>query len=448
MATYFVASGGSNTAPYDTWAKAATSLATALAAATAAGDVVVIQFDGVPATDNALAADTTYTFAADNVSLISSTNSGTGTITPTEMGTANWIGHSTLNRSISIAAPNRKAYVYGVTLRTAGGTADNIILAVSDGQDATYENCYFWSGNTQANTKIQIGSNDTQVVVRAKNCTFRFAATSQNFRIGGKLVLEGGSISTAGSAPGSSGLFQADQTDPGGASVEAVGFDMSYLGSNAIVGNATTNAFTVRLSQCKLGASYTLLATQTNLNGSSAEIYAFDCASGDTHGLFAYANPLGSVVSDTGIYFTSGAAGQSWKVTTTAEATFNTPFVTPWFGYYNTGTSAITPYIEILRDGSATAYDNDEVWMDVAAKTTSGSTQATLYTDRMAIAGTPAAQDNGAGLGSWTGEGGTAWSGKLQLGSSITPAENGHISARIVVGLASATVYADPQIRT
>jgi hypothetical protein len=190
------------------------------------------------------------------------------------------------------------------------------------------------------------------------------------------------------------------------------------------------------------------IATQAALNRSTAEVYAFDCATGDTHGLIAYVNPLGAISSDTGIYFTSGAAAQSWKITTTANASFYLPFVTPWLGYYNTGTSAITPYLEILRDGSATAYDDDEVWLDVAAKTTSGSTQATLYTSRMTLLGSPAANAAGAGLGSWTGESGTAWSGKIALGSSITPAEAGHIQARIVVGQPSITVYADPQVRT
>ena len=53
MALLFVASGVSNTSPYETWAKAATSLQTALTAATA-GDVVVIQRNAVPSGDKEL----------------------------------------------------------------------------------------------------------------------------------------------------------------------------------------------------------------------------------------------------------------------------------------------------------------------------------------------------------------------------------------------------------
>ena len=58
------------------------------------------------------------------------------------------------------------------------------------------------------------------------------------------------------------------------------------------------------------------------------------------------------------------------------------------------------------------------------------------------------AQANGAGLGSWTGENATAWSGKIDSGSAVTPAEVGALRGRICVAATSATVYIDPQIRT
>jgi len=190
-----------------------------------------------------------------------------------------------------------------------------------------------------------------------------------------------------------------------------------------------------------------MLATQTHLNFSSAEVVVLDCSSGDTHGLFGYQNAFGSVVSDAGIFVTAGAAAQSWKIVTTANCSYYTPFTTPWLGYYNATLTAITPYAEILRNLSATAYQDDEVWCEVLAKTTDASTQGTPYSDRMTILGTPANQAAGVGLGSWTGEDATAWSGKVGLNASITPAEVGHISMRFVVGEPSITVYADPQIR-
>lgn len=448
MAVYFVASGGSNTAPYDTWAKAAISLQTALTAANASGDIVAIQYDSVPTLNAEQTVSTTYTFA-NNISLISSTNSGTSTITPTPMGASYWIGNSTTNRNVLMAGAFR-VYIYGVTLRSAGATANNIGLAITDGSHFVYENCYFWHGNTGANSSVYIGANDCQAFVHAKNCTFRFNSTTASVLVASKLLIEGGSYTNTGTIP-TGGFFKANNTDPAGAQVEAYGFDLSYLSSNAIAGNATSNAFPVRLTQCKLGAAYSAMVTQTNLNGSSAEVYIFDCASGDTHGLFGYHNAMGNVVSNTGISFTGGVAGQSWQVTTTANCSYATPFTTPWVNLYNTGTSAITPWFEVLRDGNATAYTDAQIWGEFGAKTTSGSTAATLYRDQQALidwaAGT-AGTSQASGTDTWDGENATHWAGKVDSGSSFTPAEVGDIRGRVVVGAPSITVYVDPYIRT
>lgn len=438
MATYYVNSGAGGAATGADWTNAFLTYTAALAAATASGDIIKVH----KAHTEELAADTTYTHQ-NHISVICVDKDSSDALAT--MGTAAWIGNSTTFRFISMEGAFR-CYFYGITLRTAGATADTIYLNRNDGAHFEYENCYIWHGNTNASSSISVGIADAQVFLRLKNTVLRFGATGQSLGSSGRIVMEGVSIDSAGSAPAS--FINFVRTDPGGGDVTAIGCDFSHLGSGNLVGDSSSLAGVARFSQCKLGSGYVMLATQTNLNRSSAEVFVFDCASGDTHGLFGYANAMGSVVSDTGIYLTAGAAAQSWKIVTTANCSFYTPFETPWFGYYNTGTSAITPYVEILRDGSATAYQDDEVWVDIAAKVTTTSTISTLYSDRMTLLGTAANQDAGAGLGSWTGEGGTAWSGKLALGSSITPAENGHIQARIVVGEPSITVYADPQIRT
>jgi len=67
--------------------------------------------------------------------------------------------------------------------------------------------------------------------------------------------------------------------------------------------------------------------------------------------------------------------------------------------------------------------------------------------DRRGLLTAAADQEDGVGLSGWTGEAGSAWSGKLSSPSSFTPAEIGDLMARIVVGKASATVYADPAVR-
>jgi len=443
MATYYLNSGAGGAATGADWTNAFLTYTAALAAATASGDIIKVHKTHT----EELAADTVYTHQ-NHISVICVDKDNSDALDT--MGDAAWIGNSTTNRSVTMIGAFR-VFLYGITLRTAGTTADSIVLAASDGAHFVYESCYLWHGNTGASLRTT-NVNDIQSFVHLKNTSIRFNAATVTFIIGGRALLEGCLLVATGTAPTS--LFNFSVTDPGGGLLDCIGCDFSYLGSNNLVGDSATQAGTARFSQCKLGASYVMLATQTHLNRSSAEVYVFDCASGDTHGLFGYANAMGSVVSDTGIYFTASAAAQSWKVVTTANCSFYTPFETPWFGYYNTGTSAITPYVEIARDVSATAYQNDEVWIDVLAKTTTTSTQSTLYTGRMDLLGSPVNIDTGAGTGSWSpGSGSPDWSGKLVLGtpgsaSSITPAEAGRLSFRVVVGEPSTTVYADPQGRS
>lgn len=439
MATYFVASGGSNTAPYDTWAKAATSIATALAAATSNGDFVVIQYDAVPSGDKELAADTTYTFAA-NIFFVSATNNSGSSWTATEMGTGNWIGNSTTNRGVILAGSDRQCWLYGLTIRTAGSTDDNITVGSGNGQTLLMHNCYLWSGNTSSSSTINLG-NINGAYVRLTNCTLRFGNVNQNIFTNGRFDMIGGSVSSAGSAP----TRLVDAGYGVSSTLTFSGVDLSHV-TGTLVDNLT-GATDIIFERCKLGSGVVVLASQTsNPTLASAAVFVRDCSSGDTHGLFGFYNALGSVVSDTGIYFTAGNSAQSWKIVTTANASRMAPFKTPTITWIAPGLSSITPRFEILRDGSSTAFTDNEVWAEFLIKSNSGSTLAAVYTDGIAIGATPSNQAAGAGLGSWTGESGTAWSGKIDSGSAVTPAELGDLTGSIFVGLASTTLYINPEV--
>jgi hypothetical protein len=443
MARYFVSSIGSNTAPYDTWAKAATSLQTALTAANANGDEVVLSSGTIPAGDSALSADTTYTFAA-NVTLVSSTISGTADIAPSVMGTGVWIGSSTTNRGITLAGAFR-VRVVGITFRTAGSTADSLFMANTDGMQVTFEDCYFWHGNSATTSGIMFGNSDVQTCVIALNCVFRFGNAAQSVRVLGKVFIEGGLLSTSGSQP-TAGLFTASVVDPAGGYLEVFGFRFGDLAANPVVGDCTTAALKAVLINCSMGAGFVPLATQTTGNRSGAEVTLIDChnATDDVQGFYGYYNALGSLVRDAGIYLTAGAAAASWKLTTTANAGPSSPFVTPWFSGFNSDiATSITPWIEALRDGSATPYTDAELWGEFMAKNASGQVYATFFTDRLALGGTPASQPAGVGTGSWTGEGGTAVTMKLDSGAAFTPDEAGDISGRVGFAVPSATVYID-----
>jgi hypothetical protein len=443
VANWYVNSGASGANNGTSWTNAYTAFGSAVTAATSDNDVILVHYTH----QENLGADTTYTFAAANIQVYSVDKDSSDALTA--MGTGGWIGHNSASRSITILG-GRQVFIYGITLRQASNISRSYIISGGDNSQTTYNTCYFWLENTNTGCRMLFGSGDVQCKNIFVNCTFRFGATAQSMQPMGLVEFIGGSISSAGSAITT--IFLSTTTIDGtGATVDVLGFDFSAASSTAtILGDQTILPVTLTLRQCKLPTSATYLATQTNKNQSSGKIFCIDCSAGATQNFYLYQDALGVLQTNTAITYTGES--QSWKIDTTADCTPFIPFVLPWIGLWNTSTSSLTPRFEILRDGSATAYDNDEVWGEFSAKITGSSTLGAQYTDRMAYLGTPAAQDTGAGLSSWAGETTTgapdAWSGKVDSGAALTPAETGPIMGRVVVGVASSTVYISPTIRT
>ncbi len=452
MAVYFVASGGSNTSPYDTWAKAATSLATALTSASSAGDIVVVQYNAVPSADAEVSVDTTYTVAA-NVSVIAASNDGGSAYTPTAMGTGNWIGNSTTNRSVTISGGNA-VYVYGLTIRVSGATADDIILGATTGADHTYESCYFWQGNSNSGSDISVTSATAtaEQAVRMIGCTFRFGGTGQGLQLGvGNIIMEGCAVSTDGTPPTT--LFETI----GATKLKATGCEFSAV--STLFDVMTAGSCLAIIDRCKLPSSIAAAQTTYN-NASQLEVFASDCSSGDVHYDFVHFNNLGLLfvasggtepyITSDGVEVDQGGTKVTWKIVTTGNATFANPYRTPWISHYNEATSALSPYLEALRKGSSTALKESELWSEWAYKATTGSTVATLdISDRGGVtASTTNQATSSLGAGDWTNEDGSAnVYHKLAPAGTLTPAEIGDLSARVCVSVPSVTLYIDPQIR-
>jgi hypothetical protein len=234
-----------------------------------------------------------------------------------------------------------------------------------------------------------------------------------------------------------------------------IGCDFTSV-TDTVVGSFDHYAL-FEFDRCSFASGAVILASQvSNPTQASAAVFASDCIFGSTVVGLAFYNAIGQAVSVTGTRFTSGAAGVSWEVATTSNAGRANVFETPWVDWYNAGTSAITPYIECLRnDGTATAYSDQQVWAEFSFKNTSSSPLASGYvSDRDGLVdfaqGTnSSAQAAGAGTGSWTiASSNSPASFKCDSGGSITPTQAGYIRGRIVVAQPSITVYVDPQIRT
>lgn len=443
MAKIFCSSTGSNTAPYDTWAKAATSFANALAVATTDGDVVAVDATNPPAN---VTANTTWLFAA-NIHITASTNSGVDTITPTTMGFSTWLGYSASSAYSLTLQGAFSVTMYGLTLRMgSSGSSLNFTVGNSDGSNYNFDDCIFWL-NAGATTALNFGlvSAGFNSSMRLVNTTIRFGVPGQVINVRGSFEGLGGGISSAGAAPNT--LFAGtDRTT----TVRWAHADLSHV-TGTLVGNQASSSCEFHFIQPKLGSGVTVLATQTPANNASGSVWIYDGATDGTDGRFEYHNALGSIVTDSTIKFTGGAAGQSWKVTTTANARGVSPFITPSIDLYHTGTSSITPRMEILRDGSSTAYTDAEVWGEFVAKITSGTMMGTVRTDRQALAdlyaGT-AGTAQAAGSDTWDGENATHWAGKVDSGAPLTPAEPGAIRGRLVVAVPNVSdLYLDPFIR-
>lgn len=433
MATYFVNSAATGANNGTSWTDAYTSFGSAVTAASTNGDKILIHYTH----QEDLASDTTYTFTA-NVSVITVNKDASDVYTP--MSTSGHIGHASSNVTVAIIG-TVKLFTAGLTIRMGGGAPDLFTFG-SDGSHQEHEDLRLQIDNTSVSTRIEFGNTDTNCFLRFVNPTINFGNASQKITPSGRIELFGGTVS--GTVPND--LFVWDQNDPGGTLVTWEGANLSAVSGN-LLGDCTTASATVILSRCDLHPSTTWLAAQTHANGSGAEIYLFDCHSGDNHISIGHQSPLGKTEIDTNVLLTGSAAACSWKITTTAEASRDTPYRTPWIDWKNPALSAITPYVEILRDGSTTAYTDAQVWLELSAKTNASTVRPAFYNDRVALNGSAANQAAGAGLGAWEGENASSWSGKCGLGSSITPAEVGALRARLAAAT-SLTVHLDPVVRT
>lgn len=420
------------------WTNAFTTFAAAVAAATVDGDIIYVASTSA----EVLAVDTTYTFAA-NVRVISADKtSGTPPTTlQTQEAGGGYVGNTSTNRSITLAGAY-KIFIRGMEFAVTGG--DVFRTAGTDGQHTELEDCHVRLG---LGAKIELGTtgSDSNRFTRMRGGTITFGATTVGISPFGAGEFE--AITLAGTAPDT--LVLAGNRS--GNLLRFEGCDLSLITGTLVAPN-TIEPSQVVFANCKLGSGVTALSSTGNNTLGFARVWLYDCAAGDEHYHLQYHDAFGSLTVDTGIYANDGAAYDgtnkcSWKIVTSALCSYYYPFTTPWFDVYHSGTAAKTPSIEILRDGSATAYQDDEVWGEWAYKATAGSTMTTMINDRKALLSAAANQAAGVGTSGWTGENASAWSGKLAPGSTITPAEIGHIRGRVCVGEPSITVYVDPQTR-
>lgn len=436
---YVRLSGSTPASPYDTWANAASSLAQAVAVV-AAGETIYVH-----AATYTIASSTTWTLPANVRILCTNDLANTPPTVESSAAVMDGRGVSGLNLTIN----GGPAYIKGIAFKS-GFTSGAVIigLALQNGNRIVAENCDFHIDPGTATSTVQFGSGTTNdhAEVWLKNCSFYFGRTDQGLTAACRMTIEGGSTLVSGSLVPVLLVKVWLKNCP---SVTIIGRNLSGMTSGSIFSENTTAPCNIVLSQCKLGAA----TLNSSIGIAGNEYFLYDCAVGNQHYQFAHYAYNGSTTVSTAIYANDGAqydtAGNklAWVVAGNANASRANPYYSPWVPRYNETLSALTPSVEILRDGSTTAYKDTEVWAEFSAKIAGGSPLAAIVaSDFGGHLSAGANQASGAGTGNWTGAAGSAWSGKLAPAAAITPAAIGHVQARVAVA-GNFVVYADPQVR-
>jgi len=445
MTDYYVSSVDGNDGDNGTtWALAKATLTGGLAVATSAGDVIRVSH----VHQEVLAADTTYT-AQNHVSIIVVDRSNSDALALMD-GTNGYIGHTANSYAVTFAGAF-KVYMRGLYFLGSGTTVKLYNLNSADGMHCEYESCTF-KMTQHSGSGVVFGSAGSNINAYCKlmNCVVNTTNGSQRpiqFG-GGKSEIYGltmtGTACRFGNALGRSAV----------AYFEGCDISNCTAGGDALWSDNSNSGFVATMVNCKIASGVTVMAAQSTVpNRGSTEVYLFNCDDSTEYFRIAHYSALGETTVSNTIYANDGAAYDgtakcSWKITTTANCTFYTPYVSPWIDVYHSGTSAITPYLEALRSGSTTKYKDNEVWSEWSYQGTDNTTLAKFANDRMTPLGSAVDQTaSSLDASGWTGEDGTNNAFMKLESGSITPYEIGHIRARVCVGATEITVYVDPKIR-
>lgn len=381
MALYYYDDGGNNTAPYDTFVKAAPALATIIAVPLAVGEHIRM---GNDTAGEALGADTTYTFP------------GT-TANPNYLVSVDRINNNAplAGGIISAITPktitiNGSVYIFGVTFNLATTTAGNGYLKIAQvaGNACVLDTCKIVFVGSGAGSYFAIGTTTVAGRVLIKNTTIKYSNAAQRITVGYCNVIIDGLIIDPASSAAPTGLISTLQ---GYCSTTIIqNSDLSAGAQGIVLLPATASGpLRVMVRNCKLPANWngTLVAggAITSIHY-RAEMY--NCDSGDTNYRILINDYYAQLVQETTLVAASGATDGttrlSWKVVTTANANQVNPFYCPEMkGWNDTEGTQRKCTVEIIHNCAA-LLNNNEAWLDVDASQDTGDPLYAKSTNKVA----------------------------------------------------------------
>ncbi len=442
MATYYVDDGGSDTDPFDTYAKAASSLS-ALETAKApytAGDEIHIGHDH----QEQIAGNTTYNFAngteAAPVRLIS-TNTGTdayqaGAKIDTDGG------------GFDVLLGSGWSSWYGVTIDLVPGDDFSVT-----GSNIGHE---FHECSLEINDLL-LGFASAEETVKFYNCTITCPAVGGpfiNMSAESYLLMRGCSV-TINNANAAEPIVE-NISDGTVVLFEDCDFSACTATMALAEYDGTQSNTFVTYRRCKLPATFAMPTIPVGNNKffmescSVAAIAAPLLGIGGKTDVDGWSSIQGTIGTTTTQARTGGASDgtnlYAWEVKAAATASFFTPLELPPITYWaEAGAQTVT-----IHTADGADLNDDELWMELSYPDGDPQQPDNLISTastRNDPLDTPQAVPRDAGstwAGAGTGTDGGTGQQKLSWGS-INPDYGGPVVIRIFVAKASATMYVDPR---
>lgn len=457
MATYYVSSvdGNNATPPSVTWWNGnQTTYATvtgALVVATADGDIIYVD----SAHAHTAGAAITWLSAGVFIAVIS-VNRTTGAWAA---GASELVGAASVAFSIGNNATISKFFIYGMTLACGSTNSSSCLFNVATGASNTaqvvhFDSCSLSTPSTSAASRFLVGRSNAsgeihQVSFKSCNLVAHDNVSGELMRVqGATVVWNGSTVSYAGANNPGNAMF----VFLAGCSSQLFIHDSDLSGwvSGAYFDVTGFNGGAASVVNCKLHGTPTLLAGSGTFPSIGSSLTLVNVDSADTRSVFWYRTRAGTLTVNASIYATNGAqfdgVGLSWEIVTTANCSEFEPFVTPWIHLWCDDTSSITASLEVNQD-NGTDLHNRNAWPEFEYVSSSAFPLGTMNTGRHANPFTGTAVDwTNSGEG-WTGTGGFVAANPQTLDRTFTPAEKSLLRGRLYVGVASRTLYLDPNLR-
>lgn len=419
VTTYRVRSSAAGANNGTSWANAFTTLAAA-DAVDAAGDTILVAADHAESTAGAVS----VAFVAGVKVICVDHTIGENPTTVTTGATVT----NTTAANMSIGAQG--VYFYGITFQCGSGQTGTRTLTTL----GMFDTCKMRMLSTGASSTITGGNYN-----RWKDTTVRFADAGQSMSYSARFDWNGGGLESGGTSP------TALISDARGMAAENLDLSAANAAINIVASTAANQRLSIRNS--RLPASWSgALNSSTYAGGSVAELW--NCDSGATNYKYQRAEYAGTIAQETTIIRSGGAndktTGFSYKLTGAAtlyfpSMTVNTPELVAWNEV--TG-SSVTATVEIIHD-SATALNDDEVWLDIRYLSSASYPLGASATTRRGLLAAAAATTSS--TATWTTTGLTN-PNKRKLSVSFTPQMKGFVIAIVRFAKASTSVYVDPKV--